>query len=498
MADGEGGNAGEGGGGEGDSELEPAGASFILDPNLQHTIEIDYAHPVCGGPTQDPNRYTIHVPTDETVLSLGKGSEAQNRIKDDGITGRTKKHIHFHVKEEDKTFVTMGGPSLDAGVCSWTGDGIAAENEGYSMVTDGHAWHESKETQTITSADAAIHLKAPGAEGDIVVQSDQAAVFAFGKEIGIAAKESVSIGAHAAAAASDIGYKQTFTNQWWPNRLSKVGSFIATAGEIGTGILAIIRAQKKQKRAGEKGKPGFEEGKASSNVKAAVDSALSLSTIIRAGAEFNGTEVKQSVGISADNFIGITAGIGATMYGQASSAIISVGQAEVLGGVSALVKALGWTEITGTQTALTALRNVEVAATNGEIEMSAKTEVKISSYTDEVLITAEKNVQLVSNTENVYVWGLESALLGTEGYAFQATKDELTFGKATAPKDFKAPAIDPKNVFKMNSDETSCYRGAAGFALRDNKVTLMTNGRAGELILDGDKIQVQGNRILLG
>ncbi len=492
MANGDG--DGGGGGGEEHGELEPAGASFIQDPNLQHTIEIDYAHPVCGGPTQDPNRYTIHVPTDETVFSLGKGSPA--RIKDDGITGRTKKHIHFHVKEEDKTFVTMGGPSLDAGVCSWTGDGIAAVNEGYSMVTVGLAWHESKETHTITSADAAIHMKAPGAEGDIVIQSDQKAVFAFGKEVMLAAKDAISIGAHAAAAPSDIDYKQTFTNQWTPNRFAKVGSLLATAGEIATGIIAIIKSQRKTQRFGKKNEPGFVEGKAASPVKCAVDSALSASTIIRAIGEFKGTEVKQSVGISADNFVGITAGLGATMYGHYSSAIISTGQAEVLGGVSALVKALGWTEITGTMTALTALRNVEVAASGGELEMSAKSEVKISAYTGEMLLTAETNVQVVSNTEHVFVWGKEGVLLGAEGYAFQATEHKIALGKVSSPKTFADPKFVDNTKLEFNSNEGLFIYGSASLTLQDSLAWL----QAPEVKIHAkdSNVTVNGAKILLG
>src|SRR4051794_26489547 len=76
-------------------QLQPLSALRVTDPD-HAGIETDNT-PAPGQPTTDPHRITLVVPTpDETVFSLGMG--APTRIKDTGITGRTKTHVHFHTK----------------------------------------------------------------------------------------------------------------------------------------------------------------------------------------------------------------------------------------------------------------------------------------------------------------------------------------------------------------------------------------------------------------
>ncbi len=76
----------------------PSAASFVCDPDMLAEIQPNYDMVECAAPTSDPNRYTVHVPFDLTTLSLGK--ESSRWIKDPGITGRTKHHIHFHTTED--------------------------------------------------------------------------------------------------------------------------------------------------------------------------------------------------------------------------------------------------------------------------------------------------------------------------------------------------------------------------------------------------------------
>src|SRR6185369_5984097 len=66
------------------------------DPAMTHK-DGDANRPSPGKPTEGPHRISIEVPhDDETALNLGAASPV---IDDDGITGRTKTHVHFYVKE---------------------------------------------------------------------------------------------------------------------------------------------------------------------------------------------------------------------------------------------------------------------------------------------------------------------------------------------------------------------------------------------------------------
>jgi hypothetical protein len=478
-----------------DNDPEVASECSVTDPRDADQEEDAAEAPQTANATTDPNRYTIYVPVDQTVFSLGKGSSTW--IKDDGITGKTKKHIHFEVKEEDKTIVVLGGPALDSGLCGWEGDSIAAQNKGYAMVTDGFAWHEAKEQHVILCSEGDVMVRTSGESKFAGVQSDSGKVLVFGGEaVTLGSPAGVTIGATPGVTPVDLKHEGGFLDQWTPNYGAKIGSFLATVGEVGTGIAALVGSLRKAERYGESGKPGFVETRAASAVKMVADMALTLSTMARAVIEFRGKEMAGSVGITGQNFVGITAGVGASMYGQVASAVVSAGQAELLGGVSALVKGLLWTEIAGgIGTALTALGNIEIAATKGEIEIAAKKEVKISAYEEHVLITAKGNAQLVSNTEHAMVWGKESAFLGAKGYAVEAKEDVLTLGKATAPENFKAPAIDNNCIIEMKDAAIMVKRGDSMLRLKTDGALL--KGSKVNLHAESQNVQINGQKILL-
>jgi hypothetical protein len=108
------------------------------------------------------------------------------------------------------------------------------------------------------------------------------------------------------------------------------------------------------------------------------------------------------------------------------------------------------------------------------------------------------NVQLNANGGKAFVFGKGGVYVWADGFGVQGTKDALTLGKVNSPGKFTAPDLDQSCRLQMKATEITCYCGQAGYALRDKKVTLFTNGRAGELILDGSNVQVEANRICLG
>ena len=76
--------------------------------------------PEIAPPTTDPDRHTTYVPTDHTTLSLGQkfNKEDEQHIQDFGITGRTDRHVHFHVAKTNKTIVSLGGPATSVEIDS--------------------------------------------------------------------------------------------------------------------------------------------------------------------------------------------------------------------------------------------------------------------------------------------------------------------------------------------------------------------------------------------
>ena len=236
------------------------------------------------------------------------------------------------------------------------------------------------------------------------------------------------------------------------------------------------------------------------------DITLAVSTAARAVIEFTGMELGGLVDIQGEKFVGIVGGIGATMYGQASSAIVSAGQAEVLGGVSALVKGLAWTEIAGgIGSALTALGSVEVAATHGAVEVTGHKEVAVSALGGPVVLTAKTTAQLTSDTGKSVVHGKTVAYLGASdgaaGYGFQALAGSggLQLGKITANANAFASnaTFDTDNSITMTDSMILAKRDDASLNL-GSQVTL-SKGNSTFLKLTPSEVSLTSNgKVLIG
>jgi hypothetical protein len=122
--------------------------------------EVPFDQPPAATPTKDDDRYTIHVPYDKTVLSLGKAS---SWIKDDGITGKTEKHVHWHAAAGPApTMVLIGGPSTTAfeGYLNDACGSNTGTNHGFMAVTDGHAFIDAKKQFFVTARENDVILRA--------------------------------------------------------------------------------------------------------------------------------------------------------------------------------------------------------------------------------------------------------------------------------------------------------------------------------------------------
>jgi hypothetical protein len=488
---------------EGSETPTPAEEHGLTEPT-EASDEAEAAEaPTVATATKDPNRYTIYVPFDHSTLSLGQAGPAW--IPDRGITAKTDNHFHSFVvgklDPKDNTILTLGSPATAHSIPAQVGGLTSGTIHGYAMVTSGNAWSDAKFQQVLMSREADVTVRASG-EGTVGVQADRGKVLVFGNEtVTIGSPHGLKIGAHTALTPQNIGYEAPWLNTWTENLGAKFGSTIATIGEVLTSLISMASTQMDGIKKGNEGKNGWDWGPLTSKPKMLADWALFMSTFVRGAMELGNVEPAGSVGVTADKFVAVTAGIGATMYGQAASAIVSAGQAEVLGGVSALLKGLAFTEIAGgALTALTAVHNIEIAASKGEIEMTAKEEVAISALEKAVIITAKEVAQLTSVDKEVFVHGEKGAYVGAgggAGFAIEIKPKEIKIGKAGSANEFESPGMDNDCIIEMKDEAVMVKRTDAMLRLKNDGSSLL-KGKKVNLHAESQNVQINGEKILIG
>jgi hypothetical protein len=470
----------------------------VTEPNEQDDETEAAEAPAVATATNDPNRYTIYVPTDHTTLSLG---QAGSWIPDQGITGKTDNHFHMFVvgttAPTDNTIMTLGAPATAHSIDAHVGN-LTQAIHGYSLVTSGNAWHDSKLQQVVMSREADLTLCSTGEGKAVGIQADAGKVLVFGKEtVTLGSPQGIKIGAHPDTTPENIGYEGSWSSNLADNLGAKAGSSITTLGEIATSAIALYAGFAPSAKLGKEGEAGWKDSPLPSAGKVLVDLKLFQSTVVRGAMEIAGCEPKGSVSVSGQKFVSVTAGIGATMYGSVASSVVSLAQAQLLGGASAVVKGLLWTEIaSGLLTALTSIKNIEIAASKGEIGMTAKTEVYISSQTDAVIITGKTASQMTSDGE-VFMHGGKAAYLGAGpdggfGFGVEIKAAELVLGKASSPDKFKSPGFVADNQIAIKDGGIELKVGKTEVALakdalemKASKIELKVSGVGMEITSSG-------------
>ena len=188
------------------SPLVCPATSFMVDPALTDAVELDHDAPALHSPTAGPNRYTIHVPTETTRLSLGQKSPRWNT--DIGITGYTDSHVHFETKAHDSTIVSLGGPATTTAIPGHDAK-VSAKSQGYSMVTAKNAWHEATLQHHLLSRAEDMSLRTIGGDKRAVIQADHGKVdINGGKQVNVS-------GGGVSIAAGELAVEQKGYNQPW-------------------------------------------------------------------------------------------------------------------------------------------------------------------------------------------------------------------------------------------------------------------------------------------
>jgi hypothetical protein len=474
-----------------DDQVDVAAELALTDPSEDEEEAQACVAPPVAKATSDANRYTIYAPYDRTVLSLGKGSAW---IKDDGITGKTKKHIHFEVKDEAKTIVVLGGPSLDAGLCSWEGNFIAAQNEGFAMVTDANAWQEAKEQHVILCSEGDVVVRSAG-EKKVLVQADGGDLkLAAGESIVVGAKKNVQIYGHSAAKMEDPRYKtpvakeleQKFEASWTQTATSAFDNIQTVYGAISS---ALSMTRKKGKW--HKPEP---------TVKNAKEVVAVLADIAKMVAAFWPKDETGKVEIIAENDAGIVAGKGLELFGKTSVGISSLVTCDIIGGTTGM-KALTYGGVwAGVMASLKGGVDVCVQAEHGEAELVASKDITIESQSAGVKIEGKECVQMIGEEGSAGVWGKTWTYIGAghgAGFGAQFTPSLIKIGLAARANKLDDPGIKTLNQIQIEDGRIGAIVSTSSvliekdaLTLKGDKVKVMVDGVGLEITSGGSLVKI--------
>lgn len=480
-----------------DWDLKDAAGSGLVCQDPDFTQSIKPNRPAVAPVTSDPDRYTIYVPSEKTTLSLGQKSNVKpEHINDVGITGRTENHIHFEVNKNNKTVVTLGGPATSAGL-SRKDVKTVKESVGYAMITEQNAWHESKGQHYILSTDAEVTVRTMGKEKLVRVQSDTGkVVVAAQEEVLCGSKNAVNIVADASATLGDAGYAK-----YWDDGLPQWASYktynmALTVLDLATSLKDFVGGFKEATQNPEADKSGF-KSLPTDKIKAVADAGAMISTITQTAVQESG-KAQGNVSIFASKFVGLTALIGASMYGNLASGISSPISAGVLGGVSASLKGIIWTGVWGgKQVSVKSLKETAIEA-GKEVNIRGDKEVNVSSKDGTLRMASKGNAHLSSNEGKAAMYGQKAAYVGGgggSGYGLLADEKNLHMGKVSSPSNFANPGKVRSEAFYMAASQAGINFKGSSMTLKDD----LTRIKAKKIEFNASgNVTAKGQKILLG
>jgi hypothetical protein len=481
--------------------------SFVTDPALADGVEVEYEMVGLAQPTMDPNRVTIHVPTEKTVLSLGAASD---RWKTDiGITGYTDNHVHFETKVNDKTVVSLGGPATTAAI---KGHGPKAKEkkeektepapttpttattyrttptpepepaaepegeeklapvatEGYSMVTAERAWHDSIGQHYLLSQKEDISMLTLAADKRAVVQADLGYVdLNGGEEINLSGG-GVAIGAALKFPIEDILYDKNFTGKSPTSTFAKTAKVgmdligaVFSAHDLG---LKAFKTAKKQK-AGKLKKNEFFYADVVKWVTDSVKFGMSVNKLQKVFAHVSSPP--GSVKISAEQDVVGLAGADACFSGTMGASIASTAATTISAGMTASMKGTLFAGVGSVLTTLKGQKKIEVSSTYGDVVFSAKKNVEFTS--DDEFIAASSEDAQVTGKKHLLLGAGKHAFIGVEkGWGALFDDSGIAFGKASGVGKLKSAKIEASPAIRIDSGKIEIVRESAAVTLSDD------------------------------
>lgn len=441
--------------------------SFVADPGLADVVEKSYERVTCANPTKDPDRMTIHVPSDTTVVSLGAASTRWNT--DLGITGYANHHVHFETKVNDKTIVSLGEGATTSGIEGHDAK-VPKKSKGYAMVTKQFAWHESEGQHYVLSQAGDISLRTMGAGKRAVVQAwDGFVDLSGGKEVTISGA-SVAIGAASAFEREDVHYNKPWKGKSPDFTFIKnakggtdvVSALIATHDiflKLGKTILKAVDGKLKRNEYfwADVVKWGFDVGK----------------YVVSAGKLIDFFNHKSSppgsVKLSAEKDVVGLAGHDVNLFGLRGASLGSIISTSVGAGLMATLKAAAFAGVGGTLTSLKAKKKIEVISPTGDVVIGARKRVGMTS--DYKLMLGGEELAQVSANENVLLGGKKRAWIGSAaggGFGMRFDDKGVSFGKAKNADKLLGAAAEASPAIRIDDGKIEIAGTAAAMTLSDD------------------------------
>ncbi|MDI1476531.1 hypothetical protein [Polyangium sp. y55x31] len=476
----------------------------LTDPELTGNIETDLSGDAPATPTSGPNRYTIYVPSDNATLSLGEACDADKRINEKGITGRTDTHVHFHVTQTSPTIVSLGGPvtamTKNECVIASLDPKVPKESQGYSMVTDANAWHDAYGQHYLTSRTADIIMRAAGHESQYaLVQSDCGHVeIGAGQDVIMGAGRDVFIRAHSSMEGhiETMGYDAPVAGTI---KQESEESFLANCVEafdwMQTAYGALLSGYKNVYKEPIWHTPGWK-------INAAKEAGTLIADLGKLALDKLRAQPDASVGkvgVSAETYVTVSAGVAASIYGGQGVTMKSPITVDLVGGTTGM-KALAYATVWGgLQSAVKSAIEVVVESEWGPARLSGMRDVTISSESKGVKVGAKTNIQLAGEEQATLHGGkrLYCGSGGSTGYGLHANADKLHLGRFTQSANFSSPGPDDNKKLFFDSSRVGILHGKSSIQLY---TTIIKIDAKAQLVLRSNNhdVQVKGKKIRLG
>lgn len=443
--------------------------SFVADPALADTVEIEYGKITPAHPTHDPDRYTVHVPTDKAVLSLGAASPKWKT--DAGIVGYTDSHIHFETKKNDKTIVSLGGPAKTSAITGHGGD-PPVSTEGYSMITAERAWHESEGQHYLFSHEGDISIRTMGGGKRAVVQADAGFVDLNGGEEVNLAGGGVAIGAASKITIEKPVYDGAFAGKAPSSaaaKYAKVGmdmiGAVFSAHDLG------LKAYKTIKKI-VKGEQSYNEYFYTDVVKWGGDAYKFYKSVDKIKKVFqNAPSPPGCVKIGAEKDVGGLAGHDVFLAGASGASLASTVSTSVSGGLMATLKGTLFAGVGGILTSIKAQKKLEVSSTWGDVVFSGKKNVEFTA--EEELVAGTEGDAQVSGKKHLLFGGGKRAWIGAEpGWGALFDDKGVAFGKASGTGEMKSATIEASPAIRIDDDKIEIV-GTSGAVTLSNDLCLV-------------------------
>lgn len=486
-----------------DGPLVTLTASFVVDPDLGGNVETAYDITPLHGPTTGPNRYTVHVPTETTRLSIGQKSGRWDT--DTGIVGYTDSHVHFETKKNHKTVMSLGGPAKTSGTSSsMTKDkegkaaaGVApTSTQGYSMVTDVNAWHDAKEQHYLLSHGADISLRTAGGAKRAVVQADAGKVdLNGGKQVNIAGG-GVSIAA-GELQVEDVKYGGSWTGV-------RPHSSAAGASQIGSAVVAALSGlvdfiSNKTRHKFKEGDfaPAPEEW--GDKNKRKINGALLALAIKKVyGLVTEPTAPAQCVKMSAVQNLAAMAGGDISIFGVKGASLGAALWTTVSAGMSASLKGTVFGGVGAAFSSMKGYRKCEMGSDWGKIFVGADTQIHMEAVKD-VTVGAKGDVAHVAAPDGAALFGGKKVWMGTTGgggWGLMLDDEGLALGKASGADKMATAKVEEEPALRIKASSIELKTKYTSAKLENDLCTLEAKNKKIRFEASGP-ITVNGAKVLL-